>query len=197
MAESENDKLEQTPEEDEKIDEENQEDQDEAEGETKLKSNKKRLLALAAIPVILCLLGLAAYFGGFIPSKDEDSNSATAQITKRASQKAAKGAVDDGVRLVIELDEFIVNLRVNGSQPRFLKMRMALQYVGSNNTANLQKSMPVIRDRIIVYLRELRAEDLHGAEGMYRVKSELLVRLNKLLYPIPVQDIYFKEILVQ
>lgn len=37
----------------------------------------------------------------------------------------------------------------------------------------------------------------HGSTGLYRLKDEPLLRINKVVYPGQVQDILFKEILVQ
>ena len=48
-----------------------------------------------------------------------------------------------------------------------------------------------------VYLRELRVEDLSGSAGVYRLKEELLARVNAAVEPINVTDVLFKEMLVQ
>jgi flagellar FliL protein len=40
-------------------------------------------------------------------------------------------------------------------------------------------------------------EDLRGSAGMIRLKEELLRRVNISVQPIEVQDILFKEMLVQ
>ena len=43
----------------------------------------------------------------------------------------------------------------------------------------------------------MRVEDLRGSAGMIRLKEELLRRVNISVQPIEVQDILFKEMLVQ
>jgi flagellar FliL protein len=57
--------------------------------------------------------------------------------------------------------------------------------------------MPRIIDNFQVYLRELRVEDLKGSAGMYRLREELLTRVSAAAHPIRVNDILFKEMLVQ
>jgi flagellar FliL protein len=57
--------------------------------------------------------------------------------------------------------------------------------------------MPRIMDNFQVYLRELRIEDLKGSAGMYRLREELLVRVNAAAAPAKVRDVLFKEMLVQ
>lgn len=46
-------------------------------------------------------------------------------------------------------------------------------------------------------MRELRPSDLDGSAGMYRLKEELLRRVNMTVYPAKVDAVLFKELLVQ
>jgi flagellar FliL protein len=57
--------------------------------------------------------------------------------------------------------------------------------------------MPRIQDAFQVYLRELRASDLEGSAGLYRMKEELLRRINMEIHPREVTRVLFKEIIVQ
>ena len=57
--------------------------------------------------------------------------------------------------------------------------------------------MPRIVDNFQVYLRELRLEDLRGSAGLYRLREELLSRVNIAAQPAQVNDVLFKEMLVQ
>ena len=43
----------------------------------------------------------------------------------------------------------------------------------------------------------MRVEDLKGSAGMYRLREELLGRVNAAAAPVKVSDILFKEMLVQ
>ena len=57
--------------------------------------------------------------------------------------------------------------------------------------------MPRIIDNFQVYLRELRVEDLQGSAGMLRLREELMMRVNNAVKPAKVNDVLFKEMLVQ
>ena len=57
--------------------------------------------------------------------------------------------------------------------------------------------MPRIIDNFQIYLRELRVEDLRGSDGIYRLREELLARVNAAVAPVKVTDVLFKEMLVQ
>lgn len=95
-----------------------------------------------------------------------------------------------------DLDEFLVNLN-SDSQPSFLKLRVTLQIAGSTGVEKIKEKMPLIRDGFQTYLRELKAEDLQGSAGLFRLREELLLRINKVTYPVRITDILFKDILVQ
>ena len=53
--------------------------------------------------------------------------------------------------------------------------------------------MPKIIDNFQTYLRELRIDDLKGSAGMYRLREELLIRVNAGAAPIKIKDVLFKE----
>jgi flagellar protein FliL len=57
--------------------------------------------------------------------------------------------------------------------------------------------MPRITDSFNTYLRELRSSDMAGSAGLYRLREELLLRVNKTIYPSKVNDILFRELIIQ
>ena len=61
----------------------------------------------------------------------------------------------------------------------------------------LEAVMPRIIDNFQVFLRELRVEDLSGSRGTARIKEELLTRVNVAVAPARVDDVLFKEMLIQ
>ena len=99
--------------------------------------------------------------------------------------------------IFFELPDMIVNLNTSGSQPRFLKIRVALEFGDEDIVGKLRRDMPRIIDHFQVYLRELRREDLRGSAGMYRLKEELMIRVNQTVQPSRIRDVLFKEMLVQ
>ena len=57
--------------------------------------------------------------------------------------------------------------------------------------------MPRVMDNFQIFLRELRPSDLEGSAGLYRLKEELVRRINAAIYPARVEAILFKDVLVQ
>jgi flagellar FliL protein len=91
----------------------------------------------------------------------------------------------------------IVNLNTEGKGTSFMKLKVSLEVEGKDNFNALLKFTPKIKDAFQLYLRELRPEDVQGSVGLYKLKEELMIRVNKIIYPAYINDILFKEILVQ
>jgi len=57
--------------------------------------------------------------------------------------------------------------------------------------------MPRVIDNLQIYMRELRLDDINGSAGVYRLKQELLSRVNRAVQPIEVRDILFSEFVIE
>jgi flagellar protein FliL len=91
----------------------------------------------------------------------------------------------------------LVNLNSGGKQTNYLRIRIALELESAEATAKVEAVLPRVIDYFQVYLRELRIEDLNGSAGMVRLKEELLTRVNAAVQGAKVNDVLFKEMLVQ
>lgn len=96
-----------------------------------------------------------------------------------------------------DLPDLLVNLNTTGRKASFLKLSVSLELTHADDLPKLQAVMPRIIDNFQVYLRELRVEDLRGSGGIYRLREELLARVNSAVTPVAVRDVLFKEMLVQ
>ncbi len=95
------------------------------------------------------------------------------------------------------LPEFLVNLNTGGKQTSFLKTTVILELTQQTDVPLIEANMPRLQDSFNTYLRELRASDLAGSAGIQRLREELLLRANKALAPTKINDVLFKEIVVQ
>lgn len=95
-----------------------------------------------------------------------------------------------------DLPEMTVNLATEG-RTTYLKVRIALEVENRGMIDQIQPFLPRILDAFQIYLRELRPADLEGSAGLFRLKEELLRRINLSVYPARVEGVLFKEILVQ
>lgn len=155
--------------------------------ETASRFGRKKLLLLVGAPLLaLLLLGAGLYFTGmlnrFLGSKTE------AHAEKPAAPQKA---------IFYDLPDLLVNLSSNGRKASYLKMSVSLELASQLDVARVQAVMPRIIDNFQVYLRELRVEDLKGSAGLYRLREELLRRVNAAAAPAKITDVLFKEMLVQ
>jgi flagellar protein FliL len=170
---------------------ENQNEQATPEGEVqaeevqpKKKSNKFKLILL-----LLVVLLIAGGVGGYIFYQK--------QKEKEAHEKAAKEQSESKESIFHDLDEIIVNLNTEGKGVSFMKLKITVELESKKDFDVLMKMLPRVMDVFQVYMRELRPSDMQGSIGIYRLREELLLRINKILYPSKVKDILFKEVLVQ
>ena len=96
-----------------------------------------------------------------------------------------------------EVPEILVNLNTGARKSTFLKIRVSLEVEKQSDIERIKRMMPRIVDNFQVYLRELRVEDLKGSAGMYRLREEMLVRVSAAVAPAKINDVLFKEMLVQ
>lgn len=96
-----------------------------------------------------------------------------------------------------DLPEITVNLNTDEGPAEYLRLKVALEVRDESMIAMIEPRMARVLDAFQVYLRELRRSDLEGSAGIYRLKEELQRRVNLAVYPASVENILFKEILIQ
>ena len=98
----------------------------------------------------------------------------------------------------VDLPDVLVNLAGSGSdRTQYLKVKIVLELPDPLLVAQIQPLMPRVMDAFQTYLRELRATDLDGSAGLYRLKEELTRRVNVAVAPNKITAVLFKEIVVQ
>ena len=152
----------------------------------------KRLMIFAVILLLVLIgggVGAAFMLGLFSsPPPAVAEGEAAPQAPAPAAQQRA---------FFFEVPDLIVNLNTNGRKSTFLKIKIALELESPQDVDRINDVLPRIVDNFQVYLRELRIDDLNGSAGMYRLREELLRRVNIAARPVKVRDVLFKEMLVQ
>jgi flagellar protein FliL len=144
---------------------------------------KKKLVLIGAAALVALGLGGGAYVF-FSGGKPDDS----------AREAAVKKPVG-----FIEVREMTVNLAPDSAQDRsrLLRFKVSLEVKDPKVIPDIQPLMPRVEDSLQVYVRELRASDLEGSVGLYRLREELLRRVNYAVYPAKIDAVLFKDIVVQ
>lgn len=152
----------------------------------------RKLLILVVLPLLVILgAGAGAWFAGLVPLGSPAVEAAT------ADENAAPAAIDPRDIVFVDLPDLLVNLDLDDRRLRFLKFAAALEVVGQQNAELVRQFMPRITDNFHSYLRAIQVAELGGAEAVYRVKRDLLTRVNLVVDPVPVRDVLIKEMLVQ
>ncbi len=98
----------------------------------------------------------------------------------------------------VDLPEVLVNLSSAGTdRTQYLKVKVVLEVPDESVKTQIEPLMPRLMDTFQTYLRELRATDLDGSAGLYRLKEELTRRVNAAIAPARINAVLFKEIVVQ
>jgi flagellar FliL protein len=96
-----------------------------------------------------------------------------------------------------DLDEMTGIIAGNEGRSQFLRLEISLEVVDQETLDLIKPVLPRVVDTFQTYLRELRKADLEGSAGIYRLKEELLRRINLAVYPASVDDVLFRQLLLQ
>lgn len=153
-------------------------------GVTPVKPRKRKKFVII---LVISSLSICGGVSAFLLKKKSES----AETSKLEAEETKKQTV------FYDMDEIIVNLNTSGKGVSFLKLRLALELDDTKDVKILEELMPKVQDTLQLYLRELRPTDLQGSVGLYRLREEMLLRINKIIYPAQVSDVLFKDVLVQ
>jgi len=96
----------------------------------------------------------------------------------------------------IKLEPFTVKLSSGGGS-KYLKMVMSIEADNETLAGEINAKMPQLQDTILVFLYSLSADDIEGSDGMLRLRSQMLNRINRHLTTGKVKNIYFSQFVTQ
>ncbi|AXS41209.1 flagellar basal body-associated FliL family protein [Breoghania sp. L-A4] len=152
---------------------------------------KKKLIMVAAAALVGALVigGGASYMFGMF-------DGAPVRNATQGSEMVEPEVPPARDVVFYDLPEVTVNLAATG-RATYLKVQISLEVADNDMIDQIEPFLPRVLDAFQVYLRELRPSDLEGSAGLFRLKEELLRRINTAVYPARVDGVLFKEILVQ
>ena len=148
-------------------------------------NSKKKLLVIVAAALLL----VGGGGGGFLFWKKAQADSQAEQAAVEPKKPAA----------FLKVRDMIVNLTPEPGQTKtvFLKLHVALELKDAKAEADVKPLLPRVEDAFQTYTRELRASDLAGSAGLYRLREELLRRVNIAIHPAKADAVLFKNVVVQ
>ncbi len=187
-------------------------DEQGGEQEEAAKGGKLKLIVIGVAALLLLGGGggAAAYFLGLFggtaeatagdpPKADQQAATEEGGAPKEGApkEKGAEGAAPAVGAVFVDLPDILVNLQSSSKRMRFLKLRVALEVADEPTAESIRALAPRVMDSFQLYLRALTVEEVKGAVGLQRLKEEMLARVNRAIKPLKVDDVLFKEMLVQ
>lgn len=157
------------------------------EGDAAAAKKKKIIILVGAVIMLLLLGGAGAYFAGVFGHGKES-------MEAEADKAKAEG---EAVPVFFDLPQILVNLNTGTKSVSFIKTTITLELNSKEDVPMVEANLPRLMDSYNTFLREMKAADLYGSAGIYRLREEMLIRANKMLAPVKVKDVLFREILVQ
>jgi flagellar FliL protein len=161
-------------------------DNDQAEGAAdvaEVTAPKGKLKLIIAAVLVLTVAGGAATWFFFLRSHGEEMH---------AEAPPPKPPV------YVEVPELLVNLvGTPGERVQYLKVKVVLEVKEEKQVEAIKPTLPRVTDIFQTYMRELRASDLNGSAGLFRLKEEMTRRVNAAVSPNQVSAVLFKEIVIQ
>lgn len=160
------------------------------------KGGGKRKLIMLAVPLLLVGIGAGLWFSGIAPPLLGMGK--PAQADKALTEADPKHPVESTRKLVFaDLPEIVANLNAGPRRTMFIKLQAKLELARAEDQPALTQAMPRVLDLFQTYLREMRPEELRGAEGTYRLREELLARATIAVAPVRILDVLFTGMLIQ
>ncbi len=159
-----------------------------AEGAADAPKSKKKLIVIAAAALLVLGGG-----GGFFFMKSRAAHADT------QGEHAAEKIDPKAQAVFLDVRDMMVNLSPDpgATKASILKLRVALELKDAKVESTVKPLMPRVEDAFQTYMRELRASDLAGSAGLYRLREELLRRVNIAIHPAKAEAVLFKDVIVQ
>lgn len=189
-------------------DEENDDIETEGEGEEKPKKSPIKLALFIGLPVLILLLAGVGGFLLFAGGGEEDAQHAEASggesggdghgggDTHAAAETHAEPHYFDLREGDGEVETITTNIRSTDGRPVLVQLKLSFESTNPEMESILQAHVDPIMDQFIMFLRELREDDLYGSAGMHRVRLELLRRVNLAIEPAQVDAVLIQEFLI-
>ncbi len=142
----------------------------------------KKILIIAILGLVLAGGGLVAY----VVMVDEPPGGIEAQ----AGQTPSKHRVN------MPLEPFLVNLADKETR-RYLKLKVELEVENEAAVKELEKSIPRIRDALILLLSGKTYLDLSSFEGKQELKEEIRKKVRTVPGGGKVSEVFFTEFVAQ
>lgn len=159
---------------------------------------KSRKMVFVVLALLLFMSGGAgAYFMGAVDPVLAMLAGEPSEPEMQADAGPTDNTASSEPAIYFELPDVLVNMNKQGRGRSFLKVKLSLELADAGSVARVEMLMPRIQDKVQMYLRDMRMEDLQGAAAIQRLRLDLLDRVKNSVEPTPVYDVLFRELIIQ
>ena len=185
-------------------------DETSLDAEVPKKSKKKLIIMLGILVVLLAVLGAGGFFGykWWMGRKAAAAggDNATEQKVEGGEKsgekgdahgdKKAEGSGGEAGSEMVSIPPLLVNLAEPQGR-RYLKLALDIEVKDKAAADQLNKSMPKVKDSLLLLLSSKTYEDLGSLENKILLKKEIVERLTLVLGEQKVLRVYITEIVIQ
>jgi flagellar FliL protein len=154
-----------------------------------------RLLILV-VPALLIGAGAGWFFGSSMTESKMKQEATLNPPEGGAEGSSPSQPKEVPVGPMFKLDPFVVNLNEPRGN-RYLKTTIQLEMENESLQSELERRQAQMRDIILALLTSKTTDELKALEGKFRLREELLSRLNALLVNGSIRRVYFTEFVIQ
>ncbi|WP_103119437.1 flagellar basal body-associated FliL family protein [Methylopila sp. Yamaguchi] len=170
-------------------------------GEAKPKSRKKLIIIAAAAAAVVIGGGVGGYLMFAKGGGGHGAETAAASGHdggEHGGTGEAQAATPAKSAAFVDLPEMTVNLATaDKERQQYVRMSVALEVGSPELVEAIKPLLPRVIDSFQTHLREMRPSDIRGSAGAYRLKEELLRRVNVAIAPARADAVLFKDVVVQ
>ncbi|MFQ5763873.1 MAG: flagellar basal body-associated FliL family protein [Rhodospirillales bacterium] len=170
------------PEEDAGLDDE---EGDEEGAPARKPGRKKLFIIIGAAVFVLAAAGAGVFFSGLLDPL----------LGLEETAEGEEGVVEGQV--FYKLEDMTLNLRTDGKKPRYLKFGITIVLMDELDIPKVEALQPRIVDSVVNYLSELKPDELAGSANFYRMRENVLLRVQVAVAPVRVTNVLFSSVLVQ
>ena len=177
--------------------------EDGAEGEEKPKKNPLKLLLFIGLPVLILLLAGVGGFMMFAGGGDDEEQHADAGHGEAADGHGAAEAHSTDEVYYYDLREgdgteetITTNIRSSTGRPIIIQLQVTFESSRADLGPILEEHVDRVMDQYIMFLRELREDEIYGSAGQNRLRLELLRRVNMAIEPAQVDAVLIQQLLL-
>ncbi len=150
-------------------------------------TTRTRLIVGLILLLAATTLGYVGYAQWILPDLDDDAE----EPSGKAQEASNPGPL-------YEMPEIVTDIADTGECPdRYVSVQVVLECEDDATLETVDKLLPQIQDVTLEILRDQRAKDLEGSNGMRELRTKIILQINRILNPARIRNVYLTSLVIQ